>query len=57
MQAPAGLTWPVTNRPVVAPGQRSMYLTSPAGFTLVVTGNASWVQLRELAAALHPVVR
>jgi hypothetical protein len=57
MQAPAGLTWPATNRPVVARGQRSMYLTSPAGFTLVVTGNATWAQRRELAAALYPVAR
>jgi Protein of unknown function (DUF4245) len=37
--------------------QRSMYRTSPAGFTLVVTGNATWAQLRELAAALHPIAR
>jgi hypothetical protein len=34
-----------------------MYLTSAAGFTLVVTGNATWAQLRELAASLHPVTR
>ena len=38
-------------------GQRSMYLTSPAGFTLVVTGNATWAQLRELASVLRPVPR
>jgi Protein of unknown function (DUF4245) len=38
-------------------GQRSMYLTSAAGFTVVVTGNASWAQLRELAASLRPVPR
>jgi len=36
-------------------GQRSMYLTGPAGFTVVVTGNATWAELRELAASLHPV--
>jgi len=29
-----------------ARGQRSMYRTSPAGFTLVVTGNATWPELR-----------
>jgi hypothetical protein len=40
-----------------ARGQRSMYLTSAAGFTLVVTGNASWAQLRELAASLRPIAR
>ena len=38
-------------------GQRSMYLTSAAGVTLVVTGNATWAQLRQLAAALRPVTR
>jgi hypothetical protein len=32
-----------------------MYYTSPAGCTVVVTGNATWAQLRELAASLHPV--
>ncbi len=36
-------------------GQRSMYDTSSAGRTVVVTGNATWTQLRELAASLHPV--
>jgi hypothetical protein len=34
-------------------GQRSLALTSSAGVTLVVTGNASWAQLRTLAASLH----
>ena len=34
-----------------ARGQRSMYVTSPAGFTVVVTGNATWAELRELAAS------
>ena len=38
-------------------GQRSMYLTGPAGFTLVVTGNASWADLRELAGSLRPIAR
>jgi len=38
-----------------ARGQRSMYRTSPAGFTLVVTGNATWAELRQLAASLRPV--
>jgi Protein of unknown function (DUF4245) len=41
----------------LARDQRSMYVTSPAGFTLVVTGNATWAELRELAGALRPVVR
>jgi Protein of unknown function (DUF4245) len=35
-------------------GQRSLAVTSPAGVTLVVTGNASWAQLRTLAASLRP---
>jgi hypothetical protein len=34
-----------------------MYLTSPDGFTLVVTGDATWAELRELAASLRPVAR
>ena len=54
--APAGVdgrTWSLNQAP--ARGQRSMYVTSPAGFTLVVTGNATWAELRELAASLHPV--
>jgi hypothetical protein len=50
-----GQTWRRSSAP--ARGQRSMYLTSAAGFTLVVTGNATWAQLRELAASLHPVTR
>src|SRR5271156_618059 len=49
----AGRTWNLSSAP--ARGQRSMYLTSAAGFTVVVTGNASWAELRELAAALRPV--
>jgi hypothetical protein len=35
-------------------GQRSLAVTSAAGVTLVVTGNASWPQLRTLAASLQP---
>jgi hypothetical protein len=50
-----GQTWSLTSTP--SRGQRSMYLTSSAGFTLVVTGNASWAELRELAAALRPIAR
>ena len=38
-------------------GQRSMYVTSPAGFTVVVTGDATWAELRLLAASLRPVAR
>jgi hypothetical protein len=48
----AGRTWSRSATP--ARGQRSMYLTG-AGFTVVVTGNASWAELRELAASLRPV--
>ena len=50
-----GQTWRLSSAP--ARGQRSMYLTSAAGVTLVVTGNATWTQLRELAASLRPVTR
>jgi hypothetical protein len=50
-----GYPWRLSEAP--SRGQRSMYLTSTAGFTLVVTGNASWAQLRELASALRPVTR
>ncbi len=32
-----------------------MYFTSPAGFTVVVTGDATWPELRQLAASLRPV--
>ncbi len=49
----AGQTWSLSATP--AREQRSMYLTSPAGFTIVVTGNATWAELRELAASLRPV--
>ncbi len=48
-----GRTWNLSTTP--ARGQRSMYLTSPAGFTVVVSGNATWAELRELAASLRPV--
>ena len=48
----AGQTWRVSTTP--ARGQRSMYYTTAAGRTVVVTGNATWAQLRELAASLHP---
>jgi hypothetical protein len=50
-----GRTWNRNATP--SRGQRSMYLTSPAGVTLVVTGNATWAQLGELAASLRPVAR
>lgn len=50
-----GQTWRLNSAP--ARGQRSMYLTSATGFTLVITGNATWAQLRELAASLRPVTR
>ena len=50
-----GQAWSLSSAP--ARDQRSMYLASPAGFTLVVTGDATWAELRELAAALRPVAR
>ncbi len=46
-------TWYRSSTP--SRGQRSMYYTSSAGCTVVVTGNATWAQLGELAASLHPV--
>jgi hypothetical protein len=49
----AGTTWSVSDTP--SRGQRSLYYTSPAGMTVVVTGNATWAELRELAASLRPV--
>jgi uncharacterized protein DUF4245 len=48
-----GQAWTFSAAP--ARGQRSMYATSPAGFTVVVTGNATWADLRLLAASLRPV--
>jgi Protein of unknown function (DUF4245) len=47
-------TWYLSSTP--ARGQRSIYFTSPPGApgpTVVVTGNATWAQLRELAASLR----
>lgn len=52
--AVAGRTWHLSVTP--DRGQRSLYLTSPAGFTVVVTGNASWAELRQLAASLRSVL-
>ena len=55
-QAPSrldGQAWRLSATP--ARGQRSMYVTGPAGFTVVVTGNATWAELRELAASLRPI--
>ena len=52
--AVAGRTWNLSTTP--ARGQRSMYLTSPAGVTVVVTGNAEWADLRQLAASLRSVL-
>ena len=49
-----GQAWSPVSTP--ARGQRSMYLIS-AGFTVVVTGNATWAELRELAASLRPLIR
>ena len=49
----ASQTWHLNSAP--SRGQRSMYYTSTTGVTVVVTGNATWAQLRELAASLHPV--
>jgi hypothetical protein len=48
----AGLTWHVVATP--SRGQRSMFYTTATGRTVVVTGNATWAQLRDLAASLHP---
>jgi hypothetical protein len=50
-----GMAWQLSSTP--ARGQRSMYRVSAAGFTVVVTGNATWAQLRALAASLRPVAR
>jgi len=46
-------TWHLSSTP--SRDQRSMYYTSSVGYTVVVTGNATWAQLREFAASLHPV--
>ena len=47
-----GRTWTLSSTP--SRGQRSLFYTSPAGFTLVVSGDATWNELRELAASLRP---
>ncbi len=47
----AGQAWSRGATP--ARGQRSLYLTGH-GFTVVVTGNASWAELAERAASLRP---
>src|SRR6202034_1313654 len=45
----AGLPWTLVSTP--SRGQRSLYYIGVAGrFTLVVTGSATWAQLRDLAA-------
>jgi hypothetical protein len=49
----AGRTWRASVTP--GRGQRSLYETDVAGATIVITGNASWDQLRALAASLRPV--
>ena len=48
-----GQTWSLSGTP--SRGQRSLYLTGASGLVVVVTGNASWAQLRQLAASLHRV--
>jgi hypothetical protein len=48
-----GQRWSRANTP--SRGQRSLYLTGAAGLVVVVTGNATWPQLRQLAASLRPV--
>jgi hypothetical protein len=48
-----GRAWILSATP--ARGQRSMSYTTPAGMTVVITGNATWARLRELAASLRPV--
>ena len=48
-----GQAWTFSAAP--ARGQRSLYVTIPARFTVVVTGNATWADLRLLAASLRPV--
>ena len=47
----AGRPWSVSATP--SRGQRSMYFTSPTRFTVVITGDATWAELRELAASLR----
>lgn len=47
-----GRVWTLCATP--ARGQRSLYVTGAAGLVLVVTGSASWADLRLLAASLRP---
>ena len=47
----AGLLWRASVN--AGRGQRSLYRTGLDGSTLIVTGNASWAQLRVLAASLR----
>jgi len=49
----AGRAWRASVTP--GRGQRSLYETDVAGATIVITGNASWDQLRALAASRRPV--
>ena len=48
----SGQAWTQSSTP--ARGQRSLYVTNADHVTLVVTGNASWAQLGDLAASLRP---
>ena len=48
----SGQAWTQSSTP--ARGQRSIYVTNADHVTLIVTGNASWAQLSDLAAALRP---
>jgi len=48
----AGRTWRASAD--AGRDQRSLFETDPAGGTIVLTGNASWAQLRVLAASLRP---
>ncbi len=49
----AGRTWRASV--TAGRGQRSFYETDVAGATIVITGSASWGELRTLAASLRPV--
>jgi Protein of unknown function (DUF4245) len=49
----AAQTWSLSSTP--SRGQRSLYYTTATGRTVVVTGNATWAQLRQLAASLRLV--
>ncbi len=51
----AGQTWSASSTP--GRDQRSLYRTRPGGPTLVVTGTATWAELRTLAASLRPQPR